>query len=195
MKNRIIRDIIVFAVSLLAPQIMQAQGTTYLSNLEQPSIGSITVGNDSWYASLFQTGNNGGGYVLNAIQLAMANATGSPGGFTVMLYANNSPDDFYPGNNIGTLNGSLNPVNEGVYIYTPPSNLVLSPSSYYYIVLTSGTTVANGAYDWGLAGANSYNPNGGWGGVTGVWNSNNGSLWNSPRMVKIFIRGNKPARG
>jgi hypothetical protein len=61
MKNLIIGGIIVLAVVLSAPQITQAQGTTYLSNLGEPSTGSLAVGSDSWLAVSFGTGTNVGG--------------------------------------------------------------------------------------------------------------------------------------
>jgi len=85
MKNIVISGVIVLVVALLTPQIVQAQGTIYLSNLGQPSAGSLAVGSDSWQAAIFTTGTNADGYVLNSIQLAMTDAFGTPNGFTVML--------------------------------------------------------------------------------------------------------------
>jgi hypothetical protein len=41
MKNSICGGILVLAVALLIPQNLQAQGTTYLSNLDQASAGSL----------------------------------------------------------------------------------------------------------------------------------------------------------
>jgi len=50
-------------------------------------------------------------------------------------------------------------------------------------VLSGGTAIANGAYEWSYAGANSYNPSDGWKspfGAFAFWTSSNGSLsWNS----------------
>ena len=69
MKNLIINGVIVLVFGFLAPQITQAQGTIYLSNLDQPSTGSLAVGSDSWIGVPFLTGNNVGGYVLNSFQL------------------------------------------------------------------------------------------------------------------------------
>jgi hypothetical protein len=73
------------------------------------------------------------------------------------------------------LSGSLNPVSGGIFTYTTTSSLTLSPNTTYFIVLTSGTTVATGAYDWSLAGANSYNPSDGWH-VVGVETSGGGLI-------------------
>ena len=108
MKRIIMSGVITFAVVLLAPQFVRAQGTmTYLSNLDQASPGSLAVGSDSWLAALYFAGTNASGYDLNSIQLGMANASGNPSGFTVMLYS--YAQGVIPGTNLDTLNGSLNP--------------------------------------------------------------------------------------
>lgn len=177
MKSRII----LLAVALSVPQISHAQGTmTYLSNLGQPSVGSLSVGSDSWLATVFLTGTNAGGYSLDSIQLATADASGNPSGFTVMLYANSGPATISPGSALGSLNGSLSPVTSGIYTYTPASSLALSPHTLYFIVLTAGTAIADGAYEWSLAGINSYNPSGDWAATGAVWTSSHGSSWPPP---------------
>ena len=140
--------IVMFAVAFFATQIIQGQGTTYISNLGYISTGSSSVGSDVWFAADFFTGTNAGGYALNSVQLATTDASGNPSGFTVMLYSSISGFATFPGSNLGTLNGSLNPVTAGTYSYTPASNLTLLPSTSYFIMLTAGTTVANGAYEW-----------------------------------------------
>jgi hypothetical protein len=179
--KKIIGGIILSVFGLLAPQIIEAQGTiTYLSNLGQASTGSDAVGSNSWLAAGFGTGTNVSGYLLNSIQLAMTAASGSPSGFTVMVYANSGPAGISPGSSLGTLSGSTDPATSGIFAYTPTANLTLSPSAFYYIVLTSGTAVSNGAFEWSLAGANSYNPSDGWFSLGGVWTSSNGSSWPSP---------------
>src|ERR1700689_5374241 len=124
MKKIIFSGIIVLTVILFAPQISIAQGTmTYLSNLGQPSSGSEPVGSDAWLAMGFGTGNNASGYLLNSIQLGMTDASGSPSGFTVMLYAKSgNPAAVLPGSSLGTLDGSLSPTTSGTYIYTPSTN-------------------------------------------------------------------------
>ena len=168
---------------LLAPQIIQAQGTIYLSNLGQPSASSMAVGSDSWLAALFRTGTNADGYALNSVQLGIADASGRPDSFTAMIFTGFSPVGALPGNNIGTLNGSTDPATGGSYTYTPVSNLMLSPSTYYFIVLTAGTAIASGAYEWSLASEYSYNPSGGWSGGGFVMLSNDGSSWNPLSIV------------
>jgi hypothetical protein len=115
--------------------------------------------------------------VLNSIQLAMTDASGNPSGFTAMLYGNgNIPAGGSLGSSLGTLVGSLNPVTGGIFTYTPASNLTLLPNKGYSIVLTAGTAIANGAYEWSYAGTYSCNFSGGWGGG-GRFTSSNGSSW------------------
>jgi hypothetical protein len=173
----LINSIIVLAVSFLTPQITRAQGTVFVSNMGQPSTGSMAVGSDSWLASGFISGTNSTGYVLNSVQLAMADASGDPSNFTVMIYGNSSPAGIDPGNIVGTLVGSLNPATIGTYTYTDDSNIVLSPQTQYFIVLTSGTAIANGAYEWSLADANFYSRGVSWGAEVQVWTSGDGSSW------------------
>lgn len=171
--------IVCLALAVSVPQITQAQGTTtYLSNLDQPSSGSLPVGSNSWLAIEILIGGSRAGYSLDSIQLAMTDASGNPNGFTVML-CSNAPIAFGPGPVLGTLNGSLSPVSSGIYTYTPASNLTLKPGPYF-IVVTAGTAIADGAYGWSLAGAPPYDPVTGWVEVGGIFTSSNGSSWPLP---------------
>ena len=87
-----------------------------------------------------------------------------------------SPAGLKPGNSLSSLNGSTSPVTAGIYTYTSASTLTLLPDFYYFIVLTGGTIPVRGDYEWSYAGANSYNPSGGWS-STGFWVSNNQLSW------------------
>jgi len=178
--KKIIAGVTAFGLALLAPQIVQAQGTmTYLSSLGSTSAGSLAVGSNSWWGVYWGTGTNASGYTLDSIQLAMTDATGSPSNFTVMLYEGGTfTAGLLMGTNIGTLDGSLSPTTAGLYAFTPASNITLLPSENYEIVLTAGTAVANGAYDWSYAGTYSYNLSGGWGGGSAL-TSTDGINWNS----------------
>src|SRR5258705_1367541 len=84
--------------------LVQAQGTTYISNLGQASGGSVVVGSDSWRAESFLTGTNPGGYTLDSIQLLTTLASGNPSGFSISVYSSNAMNFRYPGNSIGPLN-------------------------------------------------------------------------------------------
>jgi hypothetical protein len=177
MKNQIISGLIILVIGVFAPQITQAQETTYLSSLGT-STGSPSVGSDYWLAALFFTGNNVDGYVLNSIQLAMTDASGNPIGFTAMIYSATVGAGVSPGSSLGTLDGSANPSTSGIYTYTDDSSLILSPSTDNFIVLTAGTTIANGAYAWSES---AYPPSssGGWSVGNGLLHSSNGiSGWN-----------------
>ena len=152
---RIRRDLIqtglLIAVVSLVSGTARAQGTmTYLSNLGQLSNGSNAVGSDSWLAALFYTGVNAAGYSLDSVQLEMADASGSPSDFTAMIYGMNSKmiGGVFPGSSLGTLDGSLDPAMGDIYTFTAISNLLLSPGTPYFIVLTAGTPVASGAFAW-----------------------------------------------
>jgi hypothetical protein len=171
--------IVVLAVALLAAQMTQAQGTTYLSNLGQSSTGSAAVGSDSWLAAPFETGNDASGYLLNSIQLGMTDASGNPSNFTVMVYSAVIGGAVLPGTSLDTLNGSLNPVTAGTYTYNASSSLTLSANTPYFIVLTAGTAVANGAYE---LSDSTYPPSSssGWRGDNGVLNSSDGISGWSP---------------
>jgi hypothetical protein len=171
------KTIVLLAVGLLTHRITQAQGTVYLSNLGQTSAGSLAVGSNSWVAALFGTGTNSGGYLLDSVQLALADASGNPSGFTVMIYNLGLPRaGAVPGSNLGTLTGSLSPTTAGTYIYTPTSSLTLSPSTTYFVVLTAGTAVADGAYEWSQS-VNPPNASDGWGETLIIESSNNGLSW------------------
>jgi hypothetical protein len=164
-------------IMLLVSQLLQAQGTPYLSSLDQAPTGSFAVGNDSWLATDFFTGTNAEGYLLDSVQLALTNASGSPSSFTAMIYSVVFTSGAVPGTNLATLTGSLSPISAGIYTYAPGSGLTLSPNTLYYLVLTAGTTVANGAYEWDwVYPSTSYNPNGNWEGGGYEFRSSSGSL-------------------
>jgi hypothetical protein len=178
MKRTIIVGVVVSAIGLVNPRTVQAQGTiTFLSNLGQTPIGVNAVGSDSWLAADFGTGNNAGGYVLTSVQMGLADASGNPGGFTVMVYSEaNNPGAVLPGSSLGTLTGASDPTVAGDYTYTPVSSLTLLPNKDYFIVVTAGTAVANGAYGWNFLNTSAYQPADGW--IASVtYSSGNGTSW------------------
>ena len=177
MKNIIISGMSVFALALLAPQTARPQGTMFVSSLGQPSTGSAEVGSDSWLAAGFETGNNTGGYVLDSVQLAMAPASGAPSQFIVALYSAHDPIAHRPDSSLGILAGSSDPETSGIYNYTA-SGVTLPPSTYYYVVLTSGTTVSSGFYAWSFDNSPPVT-SGGWGGTQRLLYSRDGLSWNS----------------
>jgi hypothetical protein len=174
---------IILAGGFLLPLDTHAQSTTYISNLGQSSVSSVAIGSDSWLALSFSTGTNTSGYQLNSIQLGMINATGNPSGFSFRLYSAIGAG-VSVGSSLGTLNGSLNPTAGGTFTYIPTSILTLLPNTFYFVVLTAGTSIANGAYEWADSDARpvNYNSIGGWRapvslGAVENYQSSNGSNW------------------
>ncbi len=166
------------AIGLFTSQIVHAQGTIYLSNLNDPPNGSAAVvGSNSWLAPFFETGNNQGGYLLDSFQLAMVDASGNPTGFTVMLYTAHTGVAAYPGSSIGTLNGSSNPSTAGIYTYVPTSDTTLAANTLYFFVVTAQTAVANGSYRW--SESNAYPPSNADLRGGGVFYSSDGLNWPS----------------
>jgi hypothetical protein len=159
-KQVIFKSLLSLAVVFVTELGVDAQGTTtFISNVGQASAGSSPVGSDSWLAAAFHTGPSSNGYLLDSVQLNMADAAGNPNGFTVMLYLT-SGLAIAPGSKLGTLTGSADPATSGTYVYTASSSLTLLPSTIYFVVMTDGTAAATGAYDWDYAAGNNYNPNG-----------------------------------
>lgn len=156
---------------LLLPSFAPAQGTIYLSNLGYASVTNAIVGSDAWRAVDFRTGTNSLGYTLNSIQLLMEPASGNPSGFSVMLYSGGS----VPGNYLGNLSGS-DPASGGVYTYAA-SSLTLLPATFYYVVLSSGTSVAVGTYNWGIPGVGQPTVSDGWRLGGGSFGSSDGASW------------------
>jgi hypothetical protein len=180
MKKQILAMVAFFVLGVFLPCIVEGQGEiTYISNLGDTSTGSQAVGNDSWLAGGFITGLNPGGYVLNSVDLAMTEASGSPDDFSVMLYSSINNATTTPGDNLGVLSGSLSPVTAGAYTYTAPLDLTLSPNTIYFVTVTAGTAIANGAYNWGVTTTtfDSYN-NYHWAGPIVLYDSSDGLNWN-----------------
>jgi len=179
--------IILFTVGLFAPRLTAAQGSLYVSNLGQTSSGSASIGSDSWLAQMFETGTNPEGYILNSVQLLMDASSGSPSGFAISIYSSVIPAiDLGPNNNLGSLNG-LDPSAGGIFTYAA-SGLMLAPSTWYNVVVTAATPVAQETYNWSLE--NTPPPIIGlehWV-VPGVtWTSTNGSNWNRKRLDRFQL--------
>ena len=159
----------------LAHCCAQAQGTVYLSNLDAPSTGSYSVASDSWLAIGFVTGSNPAGYLLNSVELAILDATGSPSSFALSVHFQ-SPFGGIPGFSLSPLIGSTDPQSAGTYIFPAPPNVTLLPDNRYFIVLSAENALADGAYQWSTTTTSSTIPGNGWSGG-GVWVSS--GFWQS----------------
>ena len=161
MKNLSIIGAVALLTTLFAQHHAQAQGTLYVSSFGQSS-GSAGVASNAWRAQEIFTGSNSGGYSLDSIQLSVAQASGSPSDFAVMLYSSAGYAGPLPATSLGTLSGSASPSMAGIYTYTPGAQITLAPSTAYYIVMTAGTAFLDGAYSLDM-NAGPYSTSDGWG--------------------------------
>jgi hypothetical protein len=174
--RKIIFISVVLMAKLFAPSFIQAQGTLYVSNLGQPTVGGMGIGSDSWVAQYFTTGTNSNGYIVDSIQLLMGAASGDPSGFMVAIYS--SPGNGAPGASLGSLSGS-DPSAGGLFTYTT-SGIMLSPSSFYFVVATATTPLVQGVYNWSAAnsfGRITTSPGDPWTIQDAYYNSTDGLNW------------------
>jgi len=169
MKNQLVVLVILF---LLQTNETNAQGTTFISNIGLPSTGSMAVGSNSWLGLRFFTGTNSGGYLFQSIQLSVSGATGNPHDFAVAV---RDYENRLPGASLQPLTGP-DPFGGGVFTYTS-SGFNLSPSTAYFIVVSSSTSTAVGAFNVNVAANSDYVAPDGW--QLGPYSvvSGNGSLW------------------
>ena len=133
---------------LLIAQMASAQGTLQVSNLNATPVGSAPIASDAWIAQLFRTGTNASGYNFNSAQLLMNPGSGSLSGFAVALYSSSTPGGTLgnPQSSLGILAGS-DPAGGGTFTYTA-SGITLSASTWYFVLATAATPVAQGSYVW-----------------------------------------------
>ena len=182
--------IILFIIGLFAPRLTAAQGALYVSNLGQTPTGSAAIGSDSWVAQTFITGGSLDGYFLNSVQLLMNGASGIPSGFAVSLYSktgdpHSATTGDSPQGSLGSLSG-LDPATGGVFTYAT-SGIMLSPSTFYFVVVTAATPVAEGSYNWSAATA--LTRGNGFTIDNGYYSSANGSTWTGIDRQDVFQLG------
>lgn len=148
MKKQLVGTLFVM-VGLFSETTMHGQGT-YVSNLGSPTTGSLSVASNAWLATWFRTGSATEGYSLDSIQISMATPSGTPDGFTVMLW------DFNLDRSIATLAGP-NPSTSGVFTYTATA-LTLAPSTVYWFAVKAATPLSVGAFRWDHAAARNDTP-------------------------------------
>jgi hypothetical protein len=183
--------VIVCLIGLLSLQTTQAQGVLCISNLGLPVTGSGSIGSNSWVAQTFVTGNNAGGYLLSSVQLLMNVPLGTPSGFTVSIYSKTGDphSESEPGDSpqvsIGSLTGS-EPTMAGIFSYNTPG-IVLSPSTFYFVVITAATSTNDGSYTWsatsGLTQSNRFTID------DEFFGSSDGSTWTWYPRQKTFQLG------
>ena len=191
MYRHIIILIIVSVIALLRPQMARTQGILYVSNLGQTPTGSAAIGSNIWVAQTIVTGNSSGGYVLNSVQLRTDVAAGTPGGFVVSLYSKTGdphslhiPGDA-PQSSIGSLGGP-DPAAGGIFTYSA-SGIMLSPSTFYFVVVTAATPTSEGVYYW--SGEGNLTQSNGFTIDDSYFSSTNGSSWTSHLRKIVFQLG------
>jgi hypothetical protein len=137
-----------FAAVALGSAAFRAHGTLYVSNLDETPTGRALTGSDAWLAQIFHIGTNADGYVVNAVQLRTDVPSGSPSGFEAFIY---SSSNRIPEHSLGPLTGP-DPAEGGVFTFAG-SDIFLSPSSYYFVVITAATPASDGAYAWSMTDA------------------------------------------
>jgi hypothetical protein len=182
---------IITVVLLLLVRAAPAQGVLCVSNLGQAPFGSAAIGSDSWIAQTFVTGNHPGGYALNSVQLLTDASSGTPGGFSVSIYSKTGdPHSFHtpgdePQTNLASLSGP-GPDAGGIFVYTNPT-VLLSPSTFYFLVVTSAEPVSVGAYYWSAARA--FTQSNGFTIDDTYFASTNGSSWTLTIRQDVFQLG------
>lgn len=161
------------------------QSMTFLSNLNEPSVGGIAVGLNSQLASSFTTGDNVRGYRLDSVQLQMGQPNGNPNNFYVSIYRPARSEG--PGSLLATLSGAL-PLTSGIFTYSAP-DVLLSPLSRYWLVVRSDTPVANGFFSYNLTSSSNFVSGEGWSMRSGYDLSTDGINWsvaaNTPLQFAI----------
>jgi hypothetical protein len=183
MKTSIFVAVLVVGCGL--PDLLQGQGTLYVSNLGQGPTGSAAVGSDAWIAQIIRTGANPDGYLLNSLQLLMNPAAGTPSNFAVSIYSGAGAN---PGSSLGSLMGP-DPAAGGVFTYST-TGIPLVATRVYYVVLTSTTPVAAGAYEW--SATSPLTSSNGWLIADGYYTSNDGLTWALPtrgRSLQLALFG------
>ena len=175
MKNTVITFAVVLAMGFLSP-LVQAQGTLCVSNLGQTPTSSAAIGSNSWIAQQFVVSSN---YTLNSVELLMNSASGTPADFSISIYSSLNPVD-----NLSSLNGSTSPSAGSVYTYTA-SNILLSRGAYY-LVVTAGTSVSEGAYNWSAVNNVGDTIGNGMGITDTYYDSTDGSNWTEVIRGDVF---------
>jgi hypothetical protein len=169
-------------IALLVMANLSARGHLYVSNLDQTPIGSSAIGNDAWIAQTFRIrGDDPNLYMLDAIQVLLNPATGSPDGLSISIYS--APMGEAPQNYLGSLVGPAAPLVGGIYTYTA-SGITLSADVQYMVVMNGATATQDGAFHW--SATDQFTSNGDWDIYNIHFTSSDGSVWDRHLRGKVF---------
>ncbi len=162
-------------LGVFAPRNASAQGTLFLSNLGETSFNGIVAASDQWLAMQFTTGTTPAGYNLDSVGFLSGGTLGSPSGFSLSIYTDNSGK---PGSSLAALSGSANPsALSSIYSYTA-SGVTLSSLTPYWVVAKAATPKATGGYAWAITSSTNYFSDDGWSTVTlSAGSADAGSSW------------------
>lgn len=132
-------------ITILTTLTAKSQGTLYVSNINEQTVGEDSVSSDKWITQSFLTGTNSAGYILNKVELLMSEPIGEPYGFEVYLYER-KPGQINPGDKIGELYG-IEPTDAGTYSFDA-EGIYLEPFGNYYTVVTALSPNYEGSYMW-----------------------------------------------
>ena len=163
------------ALGLFHAAPAQAQSTTLVSNIGQPTGGSNfalqpITGAD---AQGFTTGANAGGYVVTAIDAVFQEAVGTPANLRVELWGADGSGNPDSTNKVSLTVSST--VGAGAQRFAAPSGTTVAASTTYFVVfyrsggtsgilkgLSSNSEDSGGESDWTIADAGHYLSDGTW---------------------------------
>ena len=122
--------------TLLAPGLAQAQDVTLIGNTGAASSGGSTNLGQRSYAQQFSTGDNLGGYVVNAIDLGFGNLTAISGDniprvSIVEVASNGDPS----GTTVGTFTRPDSISSNRLSTYTTSTGISLDPGTDYFVLI------------------------------------------------------------
>jgi hypothetical protein len=122
---------------------LNAQGTTFVSNLGDSPVGNRSIGSDSWWGQDFKTGTNSLGYNLHSIDILMNSSAGNPNGFSLSLELS------FSHSLLGNLTGP-EPTTAAVHSFFG-GGMHLEPATRYFLVATATSSTNEGSYNWSYA--------------------------------------------
>ena len=134
-------------IGAMMPLLTEGQGTVFCSNILQTNFpaGRFSVASDSWIAQDFSWEGTSP-FTLVGVELLIDTASGSPSNFSVAIYTLGADG---PGEWLGNLRGDSDPNPQMVRTYFYYADgITLSPGSGFFVVMTSDTAAAQGAYQW-----------------------------------------------
>lgn len=181
------------ALILAALVSVAAFGQVTLSNSGESWGGfGNQVSPDYFTAQSFSTDAYAASYQLASVTLSMSNVQGSPSGFALRLYSDNSGA---PGTLLETLSGNNNPTTAGSFSYTSGGTTLNSSSTYWLVASATTGNASSDYYDWRGTYSTNETTTGGPTWLIGnnyYYSSNSGSSWNIQTGVMQFSLSTVP---